>query len=503
MDPISAIGDERRRMVENTQRSNSSLHAQTVKRHRDRIKRGSVGSSYRAGETADDFDGDFMAGDDDELDDSGGGGNAELFRQMWEDDVEANLPEPMAGDTIFEEVESSGLLGHSSGYSGAGDYSDEDSIRPPLAAICPDDVSPEGECTSVLELSAAASPIRSTASEEESPEFQGSAGEDSRGVARAGRTARENGQAEHAGELGQRGTSPDATEPGSIPTDGRAAGLAGAANKGESEPSALGEGSEPDESAPPLEHISMGAVMAEIFGGLDAFLTGSDGAIHLDGQADIMQLISAPASNASLPRAALPPVSADIGQILDKLIIGCTHSEQLERLRSLLGRFGKGVLSCCLARGTKVHVVPPGQLAGVDILRGTANAADICGGLYSASNRTCYLDEQTISEVPQGVNPVIFFMAQAWDHALGEDDFASLHAPAVLANFEACRMALEGHSFSDSLVAISPVMYFAQAVEAYLAENDCDNELWNREDLYDLDRSMYDYVEYLFKQGNK
>ena len=502
MDPISAIGDERRRMVENTQRSSSSLHAQVVKRHKDRIKRGNVSSSYRAGETEEDFDGDFMAGDEDELDYSGGGDNADLFRQMWEDDVEANQPEPMAGDTIFEEVQSSGLLGSVGEYGDegteTGDY--DTTVNPPLAAMCSADADPDGECTAVVELSAFAESATGETKQDAEAEGEGLAGEEREadqlesangGVPVSGSSVQTDrvltpASRDEAVPSEETGSSPEVEEAGS------------ALEHEEAGPSPEGEA-----SGPALEQISMGAEMAEIFSGLDSFFNGSEGALQLEGRADIMQMVSSPALGDSMPRAALPPVSADIGQVLDKLIIGCAHSESMERLRSLLGRFGKGVLSCCVARGIKVHVVPPGQLAGVDVLRGASGVADICGGVYNADNRTCYLDEQAVNTVTQGSNPVLFFMAQAWDHALGEDDFASLHAPAVLANFEACRMACEGHCFSDSLVAASPIFYFAQAVEAYLAENDCTAELWNREDLYDLDRSMYDYVEYLFKQGNK
>jgi hypothetical protein len=45
----------------------------------------------------------------------------------------------------------------------------------------------------------------------------------------------------------------------------------------------------------------------------------------------------------------------------------------------------------------------------------------------------------------------------------------------------------------------SPAHYFAQAVESYLSENDCFEPLWTRQDLYDFDRSIYDYIEYLLK----
>ncbi|MBQ7567926.1 hypothetical protein IJT17_03895 [bacterium] len=489
MDPISAIGDERRRMVENTQRSNSALHSQSVKRHKDRIKRGNVNSSYYTDEADDAYDGDFFNEDEEDLDYSGGGGSADLFRQMWEDDVEAAQPEPMAGETIFEEVENSGLLG---GDDVQGDY------ELPIAAYS-DVAYPEGECQEISEWheddrvplngempadgaevgERSAGSLGVDARYTEIADGQnGGASEQEEPVAEETRTAKEAGTADQ-----ESGAAADAAESAEISE-------------------AADDEAAKDPDAPASEHISMGEAMAEIFGGLDFMLNSGDEVVPLESRSDLIQIISTQVHTDSLPRAELPPVPADIGSVLDKLIIGHTKSEHFERLRSFLSRFGKGVLSCCAARGTRVHLVPYGQLSGVDILRGLPNAEDL-GGIYTMNNRTCYIDERSLADPPYGVNPVIFFMAQAWDHSLGEEDFASLHSPAVLANFEACRTNMDGHSFADELCALSPVYYFAQSVEAYLAENDCVSELWNREDLYDMDRSMYDYVEYLFAQGNR
>ena len=65
------------------------------------------------------------------------------------------------------------------------------------------------------------------------------------------------------------------------------------------------------------------------------------------------------------------------------------------------------------------------------------------------------------------------------------------------ASFAVCDTG--AHRFGDLMAAHSPIHYFAQAVESYLAENDCFEPLWTRSDLYDFDRSMHDYVEYLLR----
>ena len=102
---------------------------------------------------------------------------------------------------------------------------------------------------------------------------------------------------------------------------------------------------------------------------------------------------------------------------------------------------------------------------------------------------------------PYAFQPALYYMAMAWDHIMGEEGFASLTSPVIKANAQACQVGLEGHSSPDALGCSNPVHYFAQSVEAYLSANDCREQSWNREDLYDFDRMMYDYVEYLYQRG--
>ena len=58
--------------------------------------------------------------------------------------------------------------------------------------------------------------------------------------------------------------------------------------------------------------------------------------------------------------------------------------------------------------------------------------------------------------------------------------------------------ARHGFDFVDELAAADPVRYFARSVSVYLGKDDCSEPLWSHQDLYDFDRSMYNYLQYLF-----
>ena len=207
------------------------------------------------------------------------------------------------------------------------------------------------------------------------------------------------------------------------------------------------------------------------------------------------------APEASAPEVDQAPLSDELEALLRTLVPG-EASPGRTRLVRLLGRFGAGVLATCAARKVRVCLVPRGGLRSHPVLK-NSELGRACGGAYLPESRTCLVEEDVVAEPPRGFHPALYYFAQAWDHALGGEDFASARSAAVKASFEACRQRLPGHAFPDGMAAESPVHYFAQAVEAFLAENDCVEPLWTREDLYDFDRSMFSYVEYLFKQGNR
>lgn len=198
------------------------------------------------------------------------------------------------------------------------------------------------------------------------------------------------------------------------------------------------------------------------------------------------------------------PLPVEVENVLAALLQGDSHSAAWPRLQRVLGRFGAGVLRLCAQQKVRVCLLPKGSgVRAHPAVRNALGSGRASGGAYLPESRTCLVEEEALLQVPWGFQPALFYFALAWDHALGGEDFASVQSAAVKASFDACRRGLPGHAFSDGMAAESPVHYFAQGVEAYLSENDSQEPLWTREDLYDFDRSMYSYVEYLLKQGNR
>lgn len=200
-----------------------------------------------------------------------------------------------------------------------------------------------------------------------------------------------------------------------------------------------------------------------------------------------------------------PAVSPDLQELLDTIIVGDGNTLAYRRLQSILSRFGRGVLQLCSRHGTKVFLLPRGTpLSDHPLLSELED--DPVDAAYIFSQKAVVVECQCLEQAPELFSPVILYFAYAFDHALGGEEYASTRAPAVRCNFEVCQ---EGgtlkspHRFSDTLAAISPVHFFAQAVESYLSENDCHNPMWTRQELYDFDRSMYEYTDYLFRRQNK
>jgi hypothetical protein len=210
------------------------------------------------------------------------------------------------------------------------------------------------------------------------------------------------------------------------------------------------------------------------------------------------------ASDEDAPDLEEEPLPVHLEAVLEALMQGDSRSPAWPRLQRLLGRFGAGVLGMCVGKKARVCLLPKGSgLKSHPAVRAVVGNGQARGGAYLPESRTCLVEEEALSAPPRGFHPVLFYFAQAWDHALGGEDFASLQSAAVKASFDACRRGLPGHNFPDGFAGESPVHYFAQAVESYLSENDSTEPLWTREDLYDFDRSMFSYVEYLWQQGNR
>ncbi|MGE0490402.1 MAG: hypothetical protein AB7S38_14430 [Vulcanimicrobiota bacterium] len=204
-----------------------------------------------------------------------------------------------------------------------------------------------------------------------------------------------------------------------------------------------------------------------------------------------------------LPASPELEVEPTLARVTNQLITGDITSPAYARLQRLLGRFGLGVLRLCVSEKIRVHLWPAGQgLANHPGVQEAFGDEAVVGAVYLPTSRTCVIEEECLLRAPRHFHPVLFYFAHAFDHAVGDSGFASLKSAAVKASYQACQEGMLGHEFSDAMAETSPVRYFAQSVEAYLSESDCADPFWTREDLYDFDRSMYDYLEYLFRRQN-
>lgn len=187
----------------------------------------------------------------------------------------------------------------------------------------------------------------------------------------------------------------------------------------------------------------------------------------------------------------------EISILLERLVSGDSSQPGFRKLHGLLARFGRRVLQQCIEAHARVYLLPPGEplLAHPQLAHCGDN--DLQGAAYLPDQRLCLVEDDCVSQAPHGFHPVFYYFAHLWDHAMGGEGFASSKSAAVKASYQVC---LEGgHRFGDLMSSHSPAHYFAQAVESYLSENDCFEPLWTRQDLYDFDRSIYDYIEYLLR----
>ncbi len=233
--------------------------------------------------------------------------------------------------------------------------------------------------------------------------------------------------------------------------------------------------------------------------GFTSLLDQGSGFLRSDEKADTAELVLEPDD---LPLPELPPGLADLTA---RLISGDSSRPGYRRLAHLLSRFGAGVLRMALREKVQVYLLPPGnRLQAHPLVANLLEDEEVEGAVYIPEKRTMVVEDSCVARVPRGFHPVLYYFAHAFDHVLGGGEgYASLKSAAVVASYESCRQSLAGHRFADDLAGASPVHYFAQAVESYLGENDSLEPLWSRDDLYDFDRSIYDYVDYLLRRINK
>lgn len=196
-----------------------------------------------------------------------------------------------------------------------------------------------------------------------------------------------------------------------------------------------------------------------------------------------------------------------LSYILTNRIIWSHNVALKEKLARILVVAGDRFLTRCHDFGVKIVLIPEGiSLAGF----GFGNLPAELEGIRSAyipQHKVCIIGEERIDLWTQSqFNLPIYLMAHAFDHAMGNDSFASGKSPAVLASFTACRLEKERHQFLDSYSSLSPVHYFAVAVTAYFTKQINEDStckqygLWSSKDLMECDPSLYQYLKHLFNK---
>lgn len=172
------------------------------------------------------------------------------------------------------------------------------------------------------------------------------------------------------------------------------------------------------------------------------------------------------------------------------LITENLNEYELSALIYYLSSYGTNILTMCKEFGVKISV--PVSSDGL-----------YASGAYVKNEKLCVVPRESLTRKEEFVS-ARFYMALAFDHTLGGEDFSSRNSAAVLSSWRLCKDRTAGHLFQDVFTAGDPALYFAQSVESYLRnENDvAESSFFNKEQLYDYDRTMFSYVDYLFNRMN-
>ncbi len=224
-----------------------------------------------------------------------------------------------------------------------------------------------------------------------------------------------------------------------------------------------------------------------------------------------------PTEESSAPREEEIPESlrARYDWAFERIILPFYNPDIVRLLRKNLRKFGAGVVETCARDGIRVLIIPRDM--GLDGCRNyfSGNFNDKWSGIrrgYFPGEKLVVIGEELVIRPDPRVNDLVLYFAFAFDHALGSEGFASEHSPAVVANYNSCLGGEGGRRFIDRFSSTSPVHYFAQGVEAYLSGTGQGlsprspgdfNTLCTREELYDNDRPLFSYLEYLFSRINK
>ncbi len=503
MDPIFIMNSQNQRMLENTQRSSDGLRTNMM---RERKEKAGVRKSHYIDDTAEfssdlsDMGEDMLGGMDDLVGGGGGGGGAALFRKMWEEDVEEEDKKAAlrSADKLFDEGQGTCLI----------DSKAETS----------DESAPLGEL-----------PV-STQPEEEGAESEAKPSEAKVASAEVASSGADNLGVDAVIDLdGQREAALSAAMAREVQEEQEKVVAAAHRDKENASTSEskvrveevdgsvkISVGTQ-EASLPAAEDIDLSQSQAEKKKGqpqerqgrsfISSLLDNSEGFIFHEAVPEVVELSGR--NTKSRRETETLKVPHELEKVLDQLIVCQAAPEAAEALRLLLSRFGKGVLDTCMRDGLKVKLLPHQELkTTVWAADSSLQGHEIGQGAYLAKERVCLIAAELFTRSAQddsiyGFHPALYYFGMAWDHALGEGNFASLQSPVIKANAQACQTGLEGHCAPDPMSCSDPVNYFAQSVEAYFSANDCCEALWSREDLYDFDRLMYDYLEYLHLKSGK
>ena len=208
-----------------------------------------------------------------------------------------------------------------------------------------------------------------------------------------------------------------------------------------------------------------------------------------------------PLGNVMLPaRGQLQHIESRIVSAAQLLIATPEDEPGYEECVRLLDRFGLGAIRLLSKSKVKIHILDEkGFTTFPELLEMGLDPEDYpVDGAYLVKSRNVLIDRRCLVEKPQFFHPALYYIAHALDHAQGGDDFSSRKAAAILACFDASCSGLHGADFVDELAAADPVRYFARSVSIYLGRDDCTDPIWTHEDLIQFDRSMHDYLQYLF-----
>lgn len=213
-----------------------------------------------------------------------------------------------------------------------------------------------------------------------------------------------------------------------------------------------------------------------------------------------------PAPEAPLPSAGqLAQLDPNLAQLARNLILNPPQEEGYEECVRLLSRFGAGALRMCSKEKVRVEILDEEAFGSHSALLALGLGQDDIpsDGAYVIERHLVLVDRRSLVAKPRYFHPALYYFAHAFDHAQGGETFSSRKAAAVVACFEASTRAYNGFDFVDELAAADPVRYFARSVAVYLGRDDCSDPLWSHQDLFDFDRPMYDYLQYLFARLDK